>query len=370
MTVAVLVLPLGGCTPEPGPPEPTGSAALYAELEVFGQTMIDDGAPAVLMQVRNKGEEWSRAMGVRNLDTKEPVQLSDPVEVASITKSMLAVAVLKLAEEGRIKLDDPVSSHLPEFGRLVRPPGPISVRDLLNHGSGMPDYGRKLLESRALQTVINTKLSLSERLALAGTIPWPKRLAPVFTYSESNYAALGLLVEKLRGRPVGDVIRDEITRPLGMAGTFLSGADVEPPDMVHGYVVIEDQRVDVSYPEILKGSTSAGVVSTVQDMNTFYAALMQGKLLQPATVKEMQTPGLAGFYGLGLWILNDTCTNNFFYGHPGDFPGYGTVSLTSADGTRQVTVALTYPPAPYIQGDNPLALELRDVAERTLNRMC
>ena len=97
---------------------------------------------------------------------------------------------------------------------------------------------------------------------------------------------------------------------------------------------------------------------------------MQGKLLSPATVKEMQTPDTAGFYGLGLWIWNDTCTNGFAYGHPGDLLGYGTVSMTSADGTRQVTMALTYPPAPFILGDNPLVLEMMDVAEHTLNSMC
>ena len=137
-----------------------------------------------------------------------------------------------------------------------------------------------------------------------------------------------------------------------------------------GYLVIEDRRVDVTNPEVVIGSPSGGMVSTVQDLNTFYSALLQGKLLKPAMLKEMQTNDFAGFYGLGLWIWNDTCTNDFAYGHPGDLLGYGTVSMTSADGNRQVTVALTYPPAPFLAGENPLVLEMMDVAENTLNSMC
>ena len=168
-SAALLAASLGGCTGSPDPPEqPTASATAFAELEHFGRTMIDDGAPAVLMQVRNKGEEWSRAIGVRSLETREPVQPSDPVEVASVTKSMVAVTVLKLVEEGRLRLDDAVSEHLPDFGRVVHPPFPVTVRDLLSHSSGMPDYAAKLIASRPLKEVINTRLSLTERLAWAG----------------------------------------------------------------------------------------------------------------------------------------------------------------------------------------------------------
>lgn len=371
MSATLLAASLGGCTGSPDPPEqPTSSAAVFADLESFGRTMIDDGAPAVLMQVRNNGEEWSRAIGVRSLETREPVQVSDPVEVTGVTKSMVAVTVLKLVEEGRLRLDDAVSEYLPDLGRVVHPPFPVTVRDLLSHSSGMPDYAATLVASKPLKDVINTRLSLTQRLAWAGRTTWEKRLAQGFEYSESDYVALALLVERLRGRPIGDVISEQITGPLGMTGTFMIGTRTPPAGMAHGYLVIEDRRVDVTSPAVLTGSPSGGLVSTVQDLNTFYSALMQGKLLNPATLKEMQTANTAGFYGLGLWIWNDTCTNGFAYGHPGDLLGYGTVSMTSADGTRQVTVALTYPPAPFILGDNPLMLEMMDVAEQTLNSMC
>lgn len=371
VSAAVLAASFGGCTAAPDPPEePSTSAGAFRDLELFGRTMIDDGAPAVLMHVKNKGEEWSRAIGVRSLKTKEPVQLSDPVQVASVTKSMVAVTVLKLVEEGRLRLDDAVSEHLPELGRTVNPPFPVTLRDLLSHSSGMPDYAATLIQSKPLKEVINTRLSLAERLAWAGRTTWEKRLAQGFDYSASDYVALALLVERLRRQPIGDVISEQITGPLGMTGTYMIGARTVPEAMAHGYLVIEDQRVDVTAPAILIGSPSAGMVSTVQDMNTFYSALMQGKLLKPATLKEMQTSNTAGFYGLGLWIWNDTCTNGFAYGHPGDLLGYGTVSMTSADGTRQVTVALTYPPAPFLEGSNPLVLEMMDVAEQTLNSMC
>ena len=94
--------------------------------------MLDDGAPAVLMQAKVRGEEWSRAFGVRSLEAREPVEISDPVHVASVTKSFVAVSVLKLADEGKLGLDDPVSKHLPDFDRIMHPPGPVTVRRLLS----------------------------------------------------------------------------------------------------------------------------------------------------------------------------------------------------------------------------------------------
>lgn len=360
---------LGGCTEDPRPPDEQETAARYARLEDFSRRMLEDGAPAVLIEVRHGGEVWSHGAGVRNLDTKEPALASDQFEVASITKSMVAVSVLKLAEEGRLSLDEQVSAYLPEFGEVLHPPGPVTVRQLLTHTSGLPDFFVPLMRSGPPQDILNRPLSLEQQLALAATVPWEPRLAQGFEYSSSNYSALGLIVQRLRGRRIAEVLKADIADPLGLENTRLPGGTAAPATMVHGYIMADGKRVDVTQPALLSELAPGGAVSTVEEVNIFYAALLEGKLLSPATVMEMRGPDRES-YGQGLSKWQDTCTNRFYYGHRGDIDGYGTVSMTSEDGTRQLTLAVTYPPDPPTLEANPLISEMEAVATETLNGWC
>ena len=111
----MLAAPLGGCSPPPQPPlERLSPDSDYrATLKEFGRRLLDDGASAVLIQMRIGAEEWSAAYCVRNLESRALAEVTDPVHVGGLTKSMVAVSVLKLVEEGRIQLDAPVSTDLP-----------------------------------------------------------------------------------------------------------------------------------------------------------------------------------------------------------------------------------------------------------------
>jgi D-alanyl-D-alanine carboxypeptidase len=101
---------------------------------------MEGGATSFIVQLRCPGGEWPKAYGVRNLDSKDPAQPQDRVSIASITMSMVAVSVLKLVDQGLIGLDDLVNGILDSFRTTLRPPGPITVRQLLNHTSGMPHF--------------------------------------------------------------------------------------------------------------------------------------------------------------------------------------------------------------------------------------
>ncbi len=364
---AALLVGALGCTSEPSPPDPDEET--YAALEDFSRRMIEDGAPAVLIEVRHGGETWNHAAGVRNLETREPVTASDPVRVGSITKSMVAVSVMKLVEEGKVDLDEQVSTYLPEFGTVLHPPGLVTVRQLLIHESGVPDFVYPLLASGPLQDVMNRPLSLEQQLALAATVPWKRRLAQDFEYSSSNYAALGLIVQRLRGRSLSAVLEDDISAPLGLGATGLPQPGAAPPTMVHGYVTVNGKRLDVTQPAWLSEQASGGAVSTVSEVNTFYAAVLQGKLVSGESRTAMLRRD-GDHYGFGLFKWNDTCTNRLYYGHTGDIEGYGTVSMTSEDGSRQLTIAVAYPPEPPTLSVNPLIEELEALAEQMLNSLC
>lgn len=344
-------------------------ARLAEALEGFANRMLDDGAPAVLMQAKVRGQEWSRASGVRSLDGQEPVEIADPLHIASVTETFVAVSVLRLAAEGKLGLDDPVSKHLPDFDGIMHPPEPVTIRRLLQQRSGMPDYIIPLLQQGSLKEVLATSRSDRELLALAATQRWERKLAQGVEYSNSNYVALGMVVERLRGRPIAEVLRSDIVEPLGLEATWLAAPGPAPIPMVHGYVTIVDDRLDVTYPALRAGSSAAGMVSTVGDLNTFYGALLQGRLIPPAMVTEMQSP-LYARYGLGIQRWNDTCTNNFYYGQAGDTFGYGTISMSSADGTRQASVSLAYPPGPFSFTGNGIVEDMVDVVGEALNASC
>ena len=367
VSAALVAVALGSCTPEPLPPD--RHEDIYAALEAFSRSMIDDGAPAVLIEVKGGGKTWTHAAGVRDLDTREPATVSDPFRVGSITKSMVAVSVMKLVEEGKIGLDEQVSKYLPEFGTVLHPPGPVTVRQLLIHETGLPDFGIPLLASGPLPEVMNRPLSLEQQLALAATAPWERRLAQGFEYSNSNYAALGLIVQRFRGKSINAVLKEDVADPLGLASTGLPLPGAAPATMVHGYITVNGQRLDVTQPAWLSEFAAGGAVSTVSELNTFYAALFQGKLLRDESRTSMLRRD-SDYYGFGLMKWNDTCSNRLYHGHTGDIDGYGSVSMTSEDGLRQFTIAVAYPPEPPTLNVNPLVLDLANLAEQTLNALC
>jgi D-alanyl-D-alanine carboxypeptidase len=398
---AVCVL-LAGCTgkPEPAPfqPSPTATSAppastpaplpatesttaaaleppssslheLKAMLEPYSEELLQEGALAVLIEAKVGPEEWSQAVGVRSLEGGVPVQLSDPVQVGAVTQTMVAVSVLKLVDEGRLALDDPITEYLPELEGLLHPPPPLSVRQLLGHTSGMPDFYPPLLESAPPRQVLTTPVSPEQRLALAGTIPWQPPEPLEISYSRSDYVALGLLVERLRGRPLADVLRADIVEPLGLRSTTMIGGGPAPANLVHGYVLVDGGPVDVAYSALHSGSASGGMLSTVEDINTFNAALLRGGLLSPASLVEIKGLVYAD-YGLGLDHWNDRCTNGFYYGHSGDVPGYGTIAISSADGNRQLAMSVVYPPSALLPRPNAIALEITVLAQVALNASC
>lgn len=359
-----------GCTGDTEPPDPVpdnNKPAAFALLEAFSTRMLEEGAPAVLIEVRNGGQAWTHAAGVRSLETREPAVVSDPVQVGTITESMVAVSVLKLVEEGRLDLDRQASDYLPEFGTVLKPPGPVSVRQLLTHESGLPDFSLPLLASGRWDELAGRPLPPEQQLDLAATRPWDGRLARIFDYSRSNYAALALIVERLRGRDIRQVLAADVANPLGLATTRLGGTP--PPGLVHGYVSVEGTQKDAGMPAWLAESPSNGAVSTVQEVNSFYAALLQGRLLAPETVTAMKG-GYSQYYGFALRRWNNTCNNRFYYGLPGDVDGYGTIAMTSEDGAKQLAMAMAYPPGPPTLGANPLLYEMQDVAQEAMNSLC
>ncbi|RAM36398.1 serine hydrolase domain-containing protein [Arthrobacter globiformis] len=375
-----LVLAVSGCTyttddtaPSPSPTSPDALAPLERQVQMF----MDQGAVAAVVQVRWPEGEWSMAYGVRDLESRTPAQPTDRVQIASVTKTMTAVAVLKLVDDHLISLDDPVNDVIPGFTAALKPPGPITVRQLLSHTSGMPEVNDALPRDVDFRPLLSRTLTMERGVKLAGTLPWTASSVGSFLYSNTNYFALGLLIQTLRHKPFIQVMREEVFDPLGMRNTSLDRVDLHETGLLHGYVTLRGERVDTTDNIFSAGSPAGGAVSTVKDMNLFMAGLLQGRALSAASLREMKTsPGFAP-YGLGLWQHGDGCSAADRHEGRGSFWDYQTVAVSSDDGRYQAAMTVTMPPLPTELEDESsqnkrdlLNSQIESTLNETLDRLC
>lgn len=379
--LAAAAMALGACTysePAPAPASFGTAPPPMRSIENTMRTFVDQGAVAVVADVRWPGGTWSRAYGVRNLESKEAATPDDKVFVASVTKSMTAVSVMKLVEDGLIGLDDPVNGLLDSFTTVLKPPGPITVRHLLGHTSGMRSF-QEATEKTAddVPRVVQEDISPQRGLELTGQLPWDARDVGFFRYSDSNYLALGQLVEKLRGRPYTEVLREDVIERLKLEDTSTDGAAARGRDVIHGYITYRGERLDITEAPGVLGSPAYGAISTVSNINDFFAALFRGELLSAESVQEMTRTEAIPFYGLGLWKWNQGCDDAHRYGGTGGFWTYRTAAVASTDGQYQATMTLIPPPIPtpvedpetedkYNFWDDQMASALQE----TLDRLC
>lgn len=317
-----------------------------------------ESAVGVLMEVRDEDGVWRGTSGVSELGTARPVPAHGRFRTGSITKTFLATVVLQLVAEGRLRLDDKVGTWLPG----VVPNGHrITVRQLLNHTSGVPDYRRALPMPPAPEFLDNRLRTWSATELIQRAVLNPPTFEPPgsgYAYSNTGYLLLGQIIEKVTGRSYGEEIERRIIRPLRLRGTSVPGTSprLRGPHP-HGYVPIQRatgrQLVDLSVmnPSLL--GAGGEMISTTSDLNRFMAALLGGRLLPGHLLDDMRTPGVKDrTYGLGLrW--QDTSCGVRVYGNDGDALAYQAWSFTTEDRRRQATVALT----PDFRGDPDDAVE-------------
>ncbi|WP_018761204.1 serine hydrolase domain-containing protein [Arthrobacter sp. 135MFCol5.1] len=372
-----VALSVSGCTytDDPLPPGtfPPALEPMVQQIQLF----LNQGAVSAVVQVRWPGGEWSQAFGVRDLDSLDPAQPTDRVEIAGVTQAMTAVAVLRLVDDHLIGLDDPVIDAVPELAGLLRPPGPLTVRQLLSHTSGMPDAATALPHDVDFRPALSQALDLEQQVQAAGTLPWRASDVGLFTYSTTDYVVLGLVVEALRHKPFAQVMLEQVFSPLGLKDSTLDRPDARAPNILHGYVTLHGERIDTTDDASVAGSPASGVVSTVADLNRFMAALLQGRAVSPSSLREMKTSPGFGRFGLGLWRFADQCSPAMRQEGKGSFRDFQTVAVSSDDGRYQAAMTVTAPPMPG-EVEDPASTGRRDLLngqiESTLNealdRLC
>ncbi|MCP2258892.1 D-alanyl-D-alanine carboxypeptidase [Streptoalloteichus tenebrarius] len=315
------------------------------------------GVAGVQVRVRDQQGDWVGTAGVKKLGGHEKVPSNGRFRVGSITKTFVSTVILQLVGEGRVRLDDPVARHLPEFGLDQR----ITVRMLLQHTSGLFNYtgeinpdgsvepgipltGKEYVENR-FHTYRPEELV---RVALSK----PARFEPgtKWSYSNTNYILAGLLVEKVTGTPYAKQVERRILKPLGLRETSVPGTRFDiPGPHAHGYFSYRENG-KLSVHDITRlnpswGGSAGEMISTTKDLDRFITALLGGRLLSPELLAEMRKmrPADEGQrYGLGLAELDmGPGCGGPFYGHTGGIHGYNSYLFSNADGSKRFEMSLT-----------------------------
>jgi D-alanyl-D-alanine carboxypeptidase len=305
----------------------------------------DEGFPAALAAVRERDGR------TRSLTVGDRVPTDGQVRIGSNTKTFVAVAVLQLVGESKVDLAAPIDTYLPG---LLRGDGidgrRITVRQLLQHTSGLPNYTNYL----GLEDFFDIQHTYYEpRQLLDAALAHPADFAPgaEFAYSNTNYVVAGLLIQQVTGRPLAEVLTERVIRRAGLRHTYFPAVGEERIRERHPRGYHPDaagELKDVTTLDPSWGWAAGQMVATPSDLNTFFRALIGGRLLPAEQLRQMQTtveadlfPGAR--YGLGL-ISSPLSCGGLAWGHGGDIPGYETRGGVTTDG-RAVTIAVTSLPA-------------------------
>ncbi|MFJ8647198.1 serine hydrolase domain-containing protein [Streptomyces sp. NPDC093546] len=319
------------------------------------EALVREGVPGVLAQAQGRDGVWNGTAGVADRDTGRERHPNDRYRVGSITKTFVATVVLQLEAEGRLDLDDTVEQWLPGVVRGNGHDGrKITLRQLLNHTSGISNYtadaefqqrvfGTGFLEHR-YDTWTPRQLvgiAMGHRPDFAPGTDW--------AYSNTNYIVAGMVIEKVTGRPYGKEIERRIVKPLKLRATSLPGTDARmPKPSGRAYSTLTPGQGEAPIHDVTELNPSlawaAGeMVSDSADLQRFVRALLKGKLLPPAQMKELTTTVPVGEempsarYGLGVMVEKLSCGKEV-WGHGGGIHGSGSNMVATRDGRHSLAL--------------------------------
>lgn len=313
------------------------------------------GVTGVAVRLETPRGTVTARSGVGDLVTRRPVSTDGYLRLGSTTKTFVATAMLQLVGEKRISLDQTVEQLLPGVVSGAGNDGrTISVRDLLQHTSGLSDYIYDVFPNPSAQTYFANRWRAyqpEELVALA------MRHEPAFpagtrwAYSNTNYVLAGMIIQKITGRTWEQQVHDRILRPLGLRDTDTPGTWPflpQPRTANYQQFTVDGPMVDTTTPyRPFDSGADGSMTGTGRDLNRFFTALVNGQLLKPTELAAMRTtvpvPQASGHPagtqdGLGLFFTPLSCGGGYL-GHGGSGFGYVIRTATTTDGRRTITVS-------------------------------
>jgi D-alanyl-D-alanine carboxypeptidase len=337
VTLAIVVAGVGTGCRSSGTPMKSGGDGAAAAVSPASRAKAADDVDRIMQDATNHPDHvgmsvavfrgWEpvlvKGYGLADAAGGKPVTEHTRFRIGSVSKQYTAALVLLLAEDGKLSLDDRVSVYLPDLGHA----GEITIRRLLQHTSGYRDfYPFDFPQAEAVEPL--TQRQLADRMA---ALPLDFPPGTHYSYSNTGYLVAGLIVEKVTGKPFGRVLHERILGPLELSETAAIGYDATGATDATGYErggLGPMEPAALEHPDCLIGC--GGVVATPRDVAKWQLALMDGKLLSPASLKEMTTPptmadGSLSGYGLGLVIASRSGRPS--WAHGGATSGFLTEEL-------------------------------------------
>ena len=330
-----------GCSPEPeavGQPAtclspsvaPPADHPRAEALQHAIDAAVQDGIPGVVVAISDPDGTWEGSAGMADLGRQTPMRTCHRTRIASVTKTFIAVAVLQLVDEGVVSLDDTVADWLPEVADALPNARQVTVRQLLDHTSGVYNF----LDVQFVLDLFNRPTrtwtvqegidrALGKDASFAPGTDW--------SYSNTNYLLLGRILEAAAGQPHATVLRDRLLDPLDLTDTTYAEDRFRFDGVVHGYFDLMGDHVLVDSTDTYANSVvgaDGGMVSSARDLLVFGTALFaEGTLLSEALVAELQPTVETGYddfphYGLGVELWDEGGIQAV--GHGGHEFGYRT----------------------------------------------
>lgn len=298
---------------ERSPSAPPGYAAAvdevanaYVDAGLFSGTILvaKDGKPILRKGYGLANREWSVAA---TPETK--------FRLGSITKQFTAAAILQLAEQGKLSLDDPISRYYPQAPASW---SPITLKHLLTHTSGIPSYTSLPGFFGSPQRIDRTP---AEIVALTQDKPLEFKPGEKFSYDNTGYVLLGYVIEKVSGQTYQAYLQDHIFGPLGLKNTGYDDTAIVLPQRAAGYTVAAGKPRNAPYLAMSLPYAAGSLYSTVDDLLTWQQALQAGKVIKPASLAAMFTDQGFG-YGYGQFISK--VNGRRMWAHAGGINGFST----------------------------------------------
>ncbi|WP_412543959.1 serine hydrolase domain-containing protein [Longispora sp. K20-0274] len=349
------------CDPVVGPPNAAALEAAIAGLP-------NPDVTGALVRVTGSAGRWTGTSGVSDRSTGAPVDPDGHIRIGSTTKVFTAVLVLRLAQEHRIDLARPVQHYLP--GLLPDSYPPIPVRTLLDHTSGLPSVDIPGMYDPAW-VVAHRYDHWTPQQVIATATAHPVVFAPgtAQMYTNTSYLVAGLLAEKVTGVTYAQLVRDLITRPLGLRDTYEPGDDPRlPAPHSNGYLAVGGQLVDVTSMNQSMTWSAGSLVSTARDLDTFLSALFRGRLLgREMTAALFTVPDVSlveggpAIYSQGLMrlVVNGTTV----WGKTGSRYGYASGVFATRNLERVVAYSVNAT-TKKSDGQPAIVLRIADAASR------
>ena len=305
--------------------------------------MREQKIPGLALAVVRDGKAIeARGFGLANVELNVPVKAETLFQTGSVGKQFASMAVMMLVEEGKVALDDKITKY---FDGAPASWSNITVRNLLTHTSGIPDYESDSLTNRK-DPFINLRQDYTEQELLRKfeTLPLDFQPGEKWSYSNTGYVLLGILIRKVTGEFYGDFLHDRIFKPLGMDSTrIISEADIVP-NRSSGYRLEKGELKNQEWVSPALNTTADGALYTnVLDMARWDAALYTEKLVKKSTLDQIWTPvrlnsGKTSPYGFG-WEVSQANGHRLIQ-HDGAWQGFTTAISRYVD-DRLTVVVLT-----------------------------